>query len=92
MTARDSTAKTLINHWQVGVQVYREPVVTPTFLFFVALAVVGLGVAAVRFFSPLGPFSGMNDAYAWGIWKTFNAMTLTAKSTTTDWSKRLTTN
>ena len=78
MTARDSTAKTLINHWQVGVQVYREPVVTPTFLFFVALAVVGLGVAAVRFFSPLGPFSGMNDAYAWGIWKTFNVMTLTA--------------
>ena len=80
MTARDSTATTLINHWQVGVQVYHEPVVTPTFLFFVALAVVGLGVAAVRFFSPLGPFSGMNDAYAWGIWKTFNVMTLTAPS------------
>ena len=25
----------------------------------------------------LGPVSGMNDAYAWGIWKTFNTMTLT---------------
>ena len=25
----------------------------------------------------LGPASGMNDAYAWGIWKTFNIMTLT---------------
>jgi Ni/Fe-hydrogenase subunit HybB-like protein len=52
--------------------------VTPTLLFFAALAAVGLVLAAVRFFSPLGPFSGMNDAYAWGIWKTFNVMTLTA--------------
>jgi hypothetical protein len=58
--------------------VYREPVVTPTVLFFAALAALGLVLAAVRFFSPLGPFSGMNDAYAWGIWKTFNVMTLTA--------------
>jgi len=78
MSARNTAGKTLINHWQVGVQVYSEPVITPTFLFFVAVAVVGLGLAAVRFFSPLGPFSGMNDAYAWGIWKTFNVMTLTA--------------
>ena len=58
--------------------VYREPVITPTLLFFAALAALGLGLAIVRFFSPLGPFSGMNDAYAWGIWKTFNVMTLTA--------------
>ena len=47
-------------------------------LFFAALAAVGLGLALVRLFSPLGPFSGMNDVYAWGIWKTFNVMTLTA--------------
>ena len=78
MSARDTTGRTLINHWQVGVQVEREPVITPTFLFFVALAVVGLGIAVIRFFSPLGRFSGMNDAYAWGIWKTVNVMTLTA--------------
>ena len=26
----------------------------------------------------LGPVSGMNDAYGWGIWKTFNVMVLTA--------------
>ena len=31
----------------------------------------------VRAFGGLG-FTGMSDAYAWGIWKTFNVMTLTA--------------
>src|SRR5208337_4012542 len=74
----DTTGSTLINHWQRGVPVFREPLVTPTLLFFAALATIGLVVAMVRFFSPLGPFSGMNDVYAWGIWKTFNVMTLTA--------------
>jgi Ni/Fe-hydrogenase subunit HybB-like protein len=77
-STRDTAGTTLINHWQRGVPVYREPVITPAFLFFGALAVIGIGLALVRFFSPLGPFSGMNDAYAWGIWKTFNVMTLTA--------------
>jgi len=74
----DTTGTTLINHWQRGVPVFREPVVTPRLLFFAALAALGLSLALVRFFSPLGPFSGMNDVYAWGIWKTFNVMTLTA--------------
>lgn len=78
MYKHDTTGSTMVNHWQRGVPVYREPVVTPTLLFFAALAAIGLVLAAVRFFSPLGPFSGMNDAYAWGIWKTFNVMTLTA--------------
>jgi len=78
MSARDTTGSTLVNHWQRGVPVYREPVVTRTLLFFAALAALGLVLALVRFFSPLGPFAGMNDAYAWGIWKTFNVMTLTA--------------
>jgi len=78
MSNHDTTGSTLINHWQRGVPVYREAVVTPTVVFFAALAALGLVLAAVRFFSPLGPFSGMNDAYAWGIWKTFNVMTLTA--------------
>ena len=75
---RDSTGTTLINHWQSGVPVYRGPVITDTLVFFGAVAVIGLALAAVRFWSPLGPYSGMNDAYAWGIWKTFNVMTLTA--------------
>ena len=78
MSRLDTRGATLINHWQRGVPVYREPLVTPPLLFFTGLAALGLGVALVRFFSPLGPFSGMNDAYAWGIWKTFNVMTLTA--------------
>jgi len=75
---QDEDGALLVNHWQRGVPVFDEPVVTPTLLFFVALAAVGFTLALVRFFSPLGPFSGMNDAYAWGIWKTFNVMTLTA--------------
>ncbi len=74
----DTTGSTLVNHWQYGVPVYDEGLITPTLLFFVGLAAVGMVLAAARFFSPLGPFSGMNDAYAWGIWKTFNVMTLTA--------------
>jgi len=76
--AREQDGTTLVNYWQRGVPVYREPVITPTLLFFAALAAVGLTLAVVRFCSPLGPFSGMNDAYAWGVWKTFNVLTLTA--------------
>jgi len=78
MNAHDATGTTLVNHWQRGVPVYREPVVTRTLIFFAGFAAIGLTLALVRFFSPLGRFSGMNDAYAWGIWKTFNVMTLTA--------------
>src|SRR5271166_5130804 len=77
-STRDESGSTFVNHWQRGVPVYREPVVTPPLIFFAALAVVGLTLALVRFVSPLGPFVGMNDAYAWGIWKTFNVLTLTA--------------
>ena len=78
MSTRDSNGTTLINHWQLGVPVSRGPVFTRSLLLLAALAALALALAAVRFFSPLGPFSGMNDAYAWGIWKTFNVMTLTA--------------
>jgi len=77
-TTQDEHGSTFVNHWQRGVPVYREPAVTPALLFFAALAAVGFTLALVRFFSPLGRFSGMNDAYAWGIWKTFNVLTLTA--------------
>ena len=78
MSTHNATGSTLINHWQRGVPIYREPVITPSFWFFGVLAVIGLVLALIRFFSPLGAFSGMNDAYAWGVWKTFNVMTLTA--------------
>jgi Ni/Fe-hydrogenase subunit HybB-like protein len=72
------TGSRLINHWQYGVPVYRERTFTPTLKFLAGLAFIGMAFAVARFFSPLGQFSGMNDAYAWGIWKTFNVMTLTA--------------
>src|SRR5208283_3404451 len=78
MGTQDEDGTTLVNHWQRGVPIFGEPVITPTLLFFAALAALGLVLALARFFSPLGPFVGMNDAYAWGIWKTFNVMTLTA--------------
>jgi Ni/Fe-hydrogenase subunit HybB-like protein len=74
----DKRGTTLINHWQKGVPVNSGPVLTVGFIVFAAIAAVGLLIAALRVVSPLGPFSAMNDAYAWGIWKTFNVMTLTA--------------
>jgi len=78
MSTRDIAGTILINHWQRGVPAHRERAVTGSFVFFSIFAVIGLGIAAIRFFSPLDRFSAMNDAYAWGIWKTFNVMTLTA--------------
>jgi len=78
MSTRNDIGSTLVNHWQRGVPVDSKTVMTPVLLFCAALAAIGLTLAVVRFLSPLGPFSGMNDAYAWGIWKTFNVMTLTA--------------
>jgi len=74
----DKKGTTLINHWQGGVPVNHGAIFTPFMLLLLGLGALGLGSAAVRFVSPLGPFSAMNDVYAWGIWKTFNVMTLTA--------------
>ncbi len=39
---------------------------------------VVLVLTAYRELAGLGPVSGMNDAFGWGIWKTFNVMVLTA--------------
>lgn len=78
MSARDITGTTLINHWQRGVPVERERVITFSIKIFGAVAVIGFSLAVARLISPLGGFSGMSDAFAWGIWKTFNVMTLTA--------------
>lgn len=75
--AIDKRGTTLINHWQSGVPLSRDPVATPFLLLLTGVAAIGLGLAVLRFFSPLGPFSAMNDVYAWGIWKTVNVMTLT---------------
>jgi Ni/Fe-hydrogenase subunit HybB-like protein len=74
----DQRGTTLINHWQAGVPVTTGPVLTPLLAFLMVLAALGLVLAGIRVVSPLGPFSAMNSVYAWGIWKTFNVMTLTA--------------
>lgn len=69
----------LVNRWQRGVTVYEAPLLTPWFVFFVAMFVAGTVIAAVRLFGgALAPFAAMTDAYAWGVWKTFNVMALTA--------------
>jgi Ni/Fe-hydrogenase subunit HybB-like protein len=60
------------------VPVTKGRVLTPLLAFLMALAALGLVLAGIRLVSPLGPFSAMNSVYAWGIWKTFNVMTLTA--------------
>lgn len=73
----DNSDNLAINRWQRGVHVFDVPVLTPTFIFMAALALLGLAMSVVRMFGGLG-FTGMNDSYAWGIWKTFNVMTLTA--------------
>lgn len=66
-----------INQWQRGVHVFDTPIVTPTFVLMSTLGVIGLLLSLLRMFGGLD-FTGMNNSYAWGIWKTFNVMTLTA--------------
>ena len=78
-TDRPVAQEGVINRWQRGVPVYETKVVTPWFLLFAALFVVGTAIGLTRLLgSALGPFSAMTDAYAWGVWKTFNVMALTA--------------
>lgn len=67
-----------VNVWQRGVPFYDVPIMTWPMKGLIALVAIGIGIAAFRMFGGLGPFSGMTDSYAWGIWKTFNVMTLTA--------------
>ncbi len=78
MSAHSKTDAAHAAHWVRNVPLYRDPLITPTLFLLAGLGGIGFTIALVRFVSPLGPFSGMTDAYAWGIWKTFNVMTLTA--------------
>jgi len=65
------------NTWQRDVPVFNVPIWTRPFKVLCGLAGLGLILVAYREVVGLGPASGMNDAYAWGIWKTFNTMVLT---------------
>jgi Ni/Fe-hydrogenase subunit HybB-like protein len=66
------------NRWERNVPVYGFPVVNGFFLALSALVLVAFILSGYRELAGLGPVSGMNDAYGWGIWKTFNLMVLTA--------------
>src|SRR5271165_5875580 len=83
MSAVTTTAATNIDRsrstrWERNVPVYGFPVVNGFFLGLSALVVVAFVLSGYRELAGLGPVSGMNDAYGWGIWKTFNLMVLTA--------------
>jgi Ni/Fe-hydrogenase subunit HybB-like protein len=65
--------------WQRGERVRGTPILTTGLGVLVVVALAGVALAALRIVNgALGTFSGMSDFYAWGIWKTFNVMALTA--------------
>jgi Ni/Fe-hydrogenase subunit HybB-like protein len=66
------------NRWERSVPVYGVSVINPFFLLLVGLAVLSLILTVYREAVGLGPASGMNDKFGWGIWKTFNVVVLTA--------------
>jgi Ni/Fe-hydrogenase subunit HybB-like protein len=63
--------------WQRDVPVYDVPILTRPFIALCGLTCLGMLLVLYREAVGLGAASGMNDAYAWGIWKTFNTMVLT---------------
>ena len=68
----------VVNVWQRGVPVYGKRIATKTFKLLLFFAILGLVIGTIRMVNGLGTFTGLNDAYPWGIWKTFNVMALTA--------------
>jgi len=75
-TANPDAAKN--SRWERAVPVYGMPVINPTFKVLATMFGLALLFTAYRELAGLGPVSGMNDAFGWGIWKTFNIMVLTA--------------
>lgn len=65
------------HRWHRNVHIFNSPLMSAPFVFWGVLAIIGLTLSLGRFFTGLW-FTGMNDDYAWGVWKTFNVMTLTA--------------
>ena len=76
--SRHGESDLTVVRWQRGVPVFGVPVVTKNFLFLVAIAVTGFVLVIYRQVFGLGAASGLSDGFPWGIWKTFNVMTLTA--------------
>ena len=73
-----ASGKAAVNVWQRGVPVYGKRLLTIPIVLLLVVAFVGLVAGSIRMFGGLGTFTGLNDAYPWGIWKTFNVMVLTA--------------
>jgi len=67
----------MITRWERSVPVHDVPIWTRPFKVLVAIGALALGFTLWRELAGLGPATGLNDAYAWGIWKTFNVMVLT---------------
>lgn len=67
----------IVVRWQRGVPVYGVRIITPCFIFYCSMGALAIVLSAYREWAGLGPSSGMNDIYAWGIWKTFSTMVLT---------------
>src|SRR5450755_2635441 len=66
------------NRWDRFVPVYGVSVVNKFFYLLIGLAVLSVFLSIWREIVGLGPASGMNDKFGWGIWKTFNVVVLTA--------------
>ncbi len=64
--------------WERAVPVYGIPFLSRSTIVLIALVAIAFLFSGYRELAGLGPVSGMNDAYGWGIWKTFNIMVLTA--------------
>ena len=65
------------DRWQRSVPIYGVPIFTKPFYVLGVIVMIAAVLVGYREVVGLGPTSGMNDAYSWGIWKTFNVMVLT---------------
>jgi Ni/Fe-hydrogenase subunit HybB-like protein len=54
------------------------PILTPTFKVFLAIFALCLPVIGWRFLFGLGPVTGLNDGFPWGIWITYDVVVGTA--------------
>ena len=63
--------------WRRALEV-NQGVLTWPFAIMSVLSVIGLVLCAWREVVGLGPASGLNDGYSWGLYKNFNVTTLTA--------------
>jgi|HubBroStandDraft_6_1064221.scaffolds.fasta_scaffold03818_8 Ni/Fe-hydrogenase subunit HybB-like protein len=76
--ATQSHSDLTVVRWQRGVPVFGVPVRTKNFYFLLALTLLGFALVIYRQVAGLGAATGLSDGFPWGIWKTFNVMSLTA--------------